>query len=129
MGLMVLRVGVHAVPATGEVDLSPNTASACLRRNAVELGGGTGKIEAQKGDRLLSVAAGVVGAQSWVPSDHPEVIRKSGDILRSGIIIEQIINNVATSKGAEGTVGPFEIQVRIPITGLVFCDGSGGTFT
>jgi hypothetical protein len=121
--LMVGRVDVFSVPAALEVDLSANTARAGCLWEEVVLGGTTVEVQAEERDGLLFGAP-----HSWrlggVPGDHAEVIREDGSLSR--LVGEEVVGDGATRYELEGTIRILEVQLRIPVCGLVFFDTSGG---
>jgi hypothetical protein len=101
MGFVIHRVEVLAVPAHREVNLSTDTTRARHRGQRIIPGGRSVEIQAQVGDSLLSVAAGVVRPERWITRNHAEVIGER--LYRVGLaifrIIEEIVNDIPDSQG------------------------------
>jgi hypothetical protein len=95
--LVVRRVGVLAVPAAGEVNLGPNSTRTLLRRELVVPRGLSVEVETKERHGLLSEAAGIVGAEGCVSTDHPEIIRERS--RRSWLIIEEVVNDSSSGEG------------------------------
>jgi hypothetical protein len=107
--LVVRRVGVLAVPAAGEVNLGPNSTRTLLRRELVVPRGLSVEVETKERHGLLSEAAGIVGAEGCVSTDHPEIIRERS--RRSWLIIEEVVNDSSSGERLEGSVVTVEVKV------------------
>jgi hypothetical protein len=104
--------------------LSPYTRGAVdIHRELVILGGGSAEIEAQKGNGLLGIAAGVIAPQSGCSADHPEVIRERRGNSRS--VREEVVDDGVSGDAGEGAIFPLEIQSGSPVVRIVLLDGRG----
>jgi hypothetical protein len=79
VGFVVGGVEVLAVPAGGEVNLTPNSTRAANTDGQLVIPrAGTIEVEAEERNGLLCEGRGVVGAEGRGAGDHAEVIRESG---------------------------------------------------